>query len=40
MGILKTLHGSKYKVIDAHLHVTDFLQDTAGLKKCITYYSN
>lgn len=37
MGILEALHGSEFKVIDAHLHVTDFLQDTAGLKKCIKY---
>ncbi|MBN1797945.1 MAG: amidohydrolase family protein [Spirochaetales bacterium] len=37
MGVLQALKGSKYKVIDAHLHVTDFLQSTSGLGKCIKY---
>jgi hypothetical protein len=37
MGILQALKGSKYKCIDAHLHVVDFLQDTSGLEKCIKY---
>lgn len=37
MGVLQPLKGSKYKCIDAHLHVVDFLQDTGGLRKCLKY---
>jgi len=37
MGVLQALKGSKYKVIDGHPHVTDFLQLTDGLNKCIKY---
>ncbi|MBO3457674.1 amidohydrolase family protein [Aetokthonos hydrillicola Thurmond2011] len=37
MGVLQALNGSKYKCIDAHLHVVDFLQDTQGLRKCLKY---
>lgn len=37
MGVLQALKGSKYKCIDAHLHVVNFLQDTDGLQKCLKY---
>lgn len=31
------MNGSKYTTLDAHLHVTDFLQDCAGLDKCLHF---
>ena len=34
---LKAMHGSKYECIDAHLHITDFIQESQGLAKCLTY---
>jgi len=37
MSILQALSGSKYRSIDAHLHVVDFLQDTTGLDRCLHY---
>ena len=37
MGALRGMLGSKHETIDAHLHITDFLQDTDGLDKCIKY---
>jgi hypothetical protein len=37
MGILGKMKGSKYRCVDAHLHVVDFLQDSAGLGSCAAY---
>lgn len=37
MGVLAGMKGSKYKCVDAHLHVTDFLQDSNGLEMCLKY---
>lgn len=36
-GSLSPLRGSKYDVIDAHLHVVSFLQETPGGEKLIEY---
>ena len=37
MGALRGMLGSKYRCIDSHLHVVDFLQDTKGLVHCLHY---
>jgi hypothetical protein len=37
MNSLKAMQGSKYKCVDAHLHVNDFIQETEGLVKCLHY---
>jgi len=34
---LKSLGGSKYPMIDAHVHMVNFLQETRGLKNLITH---
>jgi hypothetical protein len=36
-GSLTPLKGSKYDVIDAHLHVVSFLQETPGGEKLLEY---
>ena len=37
MGPLRGMLGSKYEVIDAHLHISDFLQEGEPLEKCLKY---
>jgi hypothetical protein len=37
MGILSKMKGTKFRCVDAHLHVVDFLQDSAGLETCVNY---
>lgn len=34
---LEKLKGCKYEMIDAHIHIIDFLQETEGLKKLLYY---
>lgn len=37
ISILETLHGSKHRMIDCHVHVVNFLQQTPGLARLVEY---